>query len=424
MAASSTTFAGSLPMLASIALRNLARNRRRTLLSLLVVSVGTASLLLTAGFVRYSFDGLRDAIIEGGLGHFEITPVTDGEDDAASPAGLAPAFVGWREARERIESRPHVRAAGATIQFAGVATNGERSASFLGVAVEPDRERRMGMRVRVRRGADLPEAEPAEGDDRALLGVGLARNLAAEPGDVVTILIATADGSLNALDLTVEGVISTGFQEMDDRILKTQVATAQRALATDAVTSLVVRLDDTGAAAEAERDLERVLADGPAPVVIRDWEARAPFYGQVRGLYSGIFVFLGAIVAVLVALSSSNTLLMSVLERVREFGTLLSIGTSRGQLARLLLLEALWLAALGVLSGSVVGLGLVGLINVLEVEMPPPPAAVDPIELALAVVPSDFLWAGAFMAVLLTLAAVPPMVRVFRLQIVEALGHV
>src|SRR5688572_18471759 len=167
MAASWTTYAGSRAMLTSIALRNLARNRRRTLLSLSVVSVGAASLILTAGFVRYSFDGLRDAIIEGGLGHFEVRPVVDGEGDTAGASGSAPGLTGWSETRAAIERRPHVRGAGATLQFAGVATNGERSASFFGAAVEPDRERRMGMRVRVRRGADLPEVEPAEGDDRA-----------------------------------------------------------------------------------------------------------------------------------------------------------------------------------------------------------------------------------------------------------------
>ena len=55
-------------MLGSIALR-FARNRRRTLLSLLIVGMGAASMLLVVGFVRQSFDGLREAIIEGGVGH-------------------------------------------------------------------------------------------------------------------------------------------------------------------------------------------------------------------------------------------------------------------------------------------------------------------------------------------------------------------
>jgi len=135
--------------------------------------------------VRQSFDGLREAIIEGGVGHFEITPRLDSGDGTVSGAGAPPSFVGWQEIRSAVESRPHVRAAGATLQFAGVVTNGERSAAFFGVAVETEREPRLGMRVRVRRGSNLAATPPADGDDRALLGVGLARDLAAEPGDVV-----------------------------------------------------------------------------------------------------------------------------------------------------------------------------------------------------------------------------------------------
>lgn len=410
----------------SIALRNLARNRRRTLLSLLIVSVGTAGLLLTAGFVRYSFEGLRDGIIRGGFGHLEVAPAAELE---ASPSpgdrsGTPPGFDDWREIRSRIESTPHVLAAGAAVQFAGVATSAERSASFFGLAVEPDRERRMGAQVRLRDGTDLPETEPAEHEDAVLLGVGLARGLAVAPGDTITLLTATADGSLNALDLTVAGVFTTGFQDLDGRIVKTHRVTAERLLGTGKITSLVVGLADTDLTEQTAADLRSALADVAPPLSVMDWEARAPFYGQVRALYGGIFVFLGTIVALLVALSNSNTLLMSVLERVREFGTLLAIGTSRAQLAGLVIMEALWLAILGGLAGSVLGLLLVAIINVLQIEMPPPPAAVDPMMLALTVVPSDFLWAMAFMAAVLSVAAIPPMLRVFRLQIVEALGHV
>jgi putative ABC transport system permease protein len=411
-------------MLALIALRNLSRNRRRTLLSLLLVSFGTAGLLLTAGFVRYSFDGLREAIIRGGLGHLEVIPARDLEE-GASPAERSarpPGLGGWREVRASIEGRPHVRGAGAAIQFGGMATNGERSASFLGVAVEPDRERRMGIDVKLRGGTDLPQQPPGPGEDRVLLGMGLAHALGAAPGSTIVVMAATSDGSVNALDLTVAGLFSTGFQELDSRILKTHLATAQRLLGTDSVTSLMVGLEDTRETREAAADIRLALADVALAVV--DWESRAPFYGQVRGLYAGIFAFLGTIVAVLVAISISNTLLMSVLERVREFGTLLAIGTSRAQLAGLLVLEAVWMALFGGIAGGALGGILVGIINAIEIEMPPPPAAVDPIKLALAVVPSDFALAMAFMVVVLTVSAIPPILRIFRLQIVDALGHV
>jgi putative ABC transport system permease protein len=195
-------------------------------------------------------------------------------------------------------------------------------------------------------------------------------------------------------------------------------------LGTNSVTSLVVGLEDTRFTREAEMDLRRAFSQSAAPLAVVDWETRAPFYGQVRALYAGIFVFLGTIVALLVALSNSNTLLMSFLERVREFGTLLAIGTSRAQLAGLLMLEALWLALLGGLLGGALGVGMATLVNFLEIEMPPPPAAVDPLKLALTVAPSDFLWAVVFMVVVLTVAAVYPTLRILRLRIVDALAHV
>ena len=413
-------------MLALIALRNIFRNKRRTLLSLVIVSVGTVGLILTAGFVRDSFDGLRDAVIQGGLGHLEVAPASD-TAGAASPAdrsGSPPALRGWRTLRTTIEGRPHVRAAGAVIQFTGVATNGEHSAAFVGLAVEPDRERRMGMETKLKGGTGLPEKETAAGDERVLLGVGLARALAVVPGDIIAVMAATPDGSLNAVDMTVDGLFTTGFQELDSRILKTQVVTGQRLLGTELVNSLIVGLADTSATRQEEVELQRAFAGNVQPLSVLDWETRAPFYSQVRALYSGIFAFLGTIVTVLVVLSISNTMLMSVLERVREFGVLLAIGTTRAQLARLLIFEALWLALFGVIAGSALGLALVNVINVLKIDMPPPPGAVDPIQLTLAAVPTDVMAICAFMTVILAGAAVAPILRVSRLRIVDALGHV
>jgi putative ABC transport system permease protein len=257
-----------------------------------------------------------------------------------------------------------------------------------------------------------------------LLGLGLARALDAKAGDVITIMATTANATLNALDVTVAGVFTTGFQDLDDRIVQTHVATAQRLLATDSVTSLIVGLRDTDMTRDSAIDLRTALAGHPVPLAIVDWESRAPFYGQVRALYGGIFTFMGAIIAVLVALSNSNTLLMSIFERIREYGTLLAIGTSRAQLAGLLLMEAFWLATIGGLAGGALGLVAAAGINWLAIEMPPPPAAVDPLTLSLSVAAGDLLWAVAFMIAVLGLAAIAPILRVLRLQIVDALGHV
>jgi len=410
---------------AVIALRNLARNRRRTLLSLLIVAAGTVGGLLTAGFIRFSFEGLREAIIHGGLGQLEVLPLSEMEESGPSPerSGV-PGMAGWEAVQGEIEAMPHVLAAGAVVQFAGMLSRGEKSAAVLALANEPERERRMRFELKMRGGDPLPDTPPPEGEDAVLLGTILARNLGAETGDVLTLLGITADGTLNALDLRVAGLITTGLQELDSRIVRMHLASAQRLLGTQNVSSLVVGLDDTSRTAEVQAALESRLGGRVPSLAVVDWKTRAPFYGQVESLYLGIFWFLGSVIFILVCLSTSNTLMMSIMERVREIGTLLAIGTSRAQVAAIVLFEALWLGLLGALAGDIIGLALVAVINRLAIQMPPPPGATGGIELQLATAPADFAVAVLFMLAILGIAAVVPVGMSIRLRIADALRHV
>lgn len=412
-------------MLPLIALRNLARNRRRTGLALLVVAAGTAGLLMTAGFIRYSFTGLSDAIIQGGLGHLEIIPASDvGASPAATDRlGQPPGLADWREVKREAEARPAVRAAAAVMQFSGMINNRDRSASFVGIATEPERMRAMGIVPRLRQGRALPDAVAA-GADAAIVGVGLARALDVQEGDVVTALVATPAGGMDAIDLEVAGIFTTGLQELDARVLQVHLDTAQRLLGTANATSIIVGLQDPVAVADVQASLRATFAGRPSPLAILGWEERAPFYGQVRALYLGIFVFLGTIVAALVTLSTANTLLMSMLERTREFAMLMAIGTTRAQLAAMMLCEAAWVAVFGSLLGCLGGGFAAVTINALHIKMPPPPAAADPVDLALITAGSDFVWATVFMSLVLAAAAVAPVLRVWRLRVLDGLAHV
>jgi putative ABC transport system permease protein len=407
-----------------MALRNLARNRRRTAISLLVVATGTVALVLTAGFIAFSFRGLGEALVRGGLGHLEVTTAqAAGGGRVDRPVGAA--LADWRPLRERLAKLPGVEAVGANVHLMGMASDASgRSASFVGVGVEPARERAMGFTTRLRAGRPLPDAPPPEGEDVVLLARGLAESLGAAPGDVVTLLALSPDGMLNAVDVRVSGVLTTGVQDLDTRFLKMHLATAQRLLQTEGASDLLITLERGVPLAAAERRVEAALAGARPPLVALDWRARAPFYDQVRNLYLGIFWFLGTVIVVLVVLSASNTLLMAVLERTRELGTLRAIGTGRAQVAGIVLLEALWLGLLGAALGSLLGWAAMLLINAAELKMPPPPGAVDPIDLQLAVVPEAFLGALALMLVVLALAAVGPVARVVRLRVAEALASV
>ena len=410
---------------AQMALRNLSRNRRRSLISLLVVGAGTIGLLLTAGFIRFSFDGLREAIIHGGLGHLEVATAAAVDDrEASSDRPLIHGLSDWEELRREVESVEHVTGAGAMVHLMGIVQAGESSASFLGTGVEPDRERRMGFTTKMISGDPLADEGPEAGSDTVLLGRGVAESLGVEAGDWVTLLAMTPDGMLNALDMEVRGIITTGVQDLDTRFLKLHIKSAQRLLETDLVSDLVIGLEETRWTAATRAELENRLAGQTPELRVVDWRQRAPFYDQVRSLYAGIFWFLGSIIFVLVVLSTSNTLMMSVMERVREFGTLLAIGTSRRQIAAIVVFEAIWLGLLGAVLGDFAGFVLIHGINSMKIMMPPPPGAVSGIDLQLAVVPEAFGGAIVLMLVVLTLASIVPTVKAVRLRIVDALGHV
>ena len=403
-----------------MALRNLSRNARRTLLTLLTIGAGTCALLLTLGYVRHSFEGLEDALVHGGLGHFAIMPA--GEDEAGT-ASRPPALSDWAGLAARAEGLPSVRAVAPTLRLSGIVTAGERSAGFVADALDPVRQRAMGFEPRLIEGRWLSDEAPADGAEEVVLGEALARTLGAAEGDVVTLVGFTGDGMINALDVTVVGTMTTGVSELDARLVRIHLATGARLVQSDAISSLTITLQEGASEDTARHDLEALLPAAPPALQISGWRERAPFFGQVRSLYAGIFAFLGGIVALVTWLAATNTMLMSVLERTRELGTLRAIGTSRPQVAVLLVAEATWLGLAGAALGAAAAILSAALIESAHVQLPPPPGASSPMLLELTLLPGDVTLACAGMIAAVLLASVAPLWHVLRLRIVDALGH-
>lgn len=403
-----------------IAARNVFRNPRRTAFTLLVIVFGAVSMILAGGFIANNFQGLREMTIRNGIGHLQIftkqhmsgpeeRPLQFGIDDAA---GL----------QKWLEAQPHVVATAPEIEFVGLVSNGEKSEAFLGRGIDPARQSALGFNTNVKSGRPLAANA---GEAEVILGTGLARNLNVQPGDVLTILGTTTDGALNALDVRVVGLFSSGIKEFDARALKVSVPTAQTLLGSARVTKVIVKLDQTrrteASAAAIAAALPGAGRDG---LGLRTWRDLASFYKQVVMLYSSIFLFLGVIIVVLVVLSSSNTMMMTVFERVQEIGTLLALGTRRRHIVAIFLLEGLVIGALGGLLGCVAGYAAMHGINAAGLTMPPPPTFDRGIALNINFVPQLYVAVFALIATTLVVSAVIPSVRAARLRIVDALRHV
>jgi len=403
-----------------LAFRNVFRNRRRTIMTLLMVSGGVAALLLAGGHFASMTQGLRESTIRNGLGHIQIFTAEHFRRDEVRV--LDTGIDNWRQVAATVSSAEHVRGVAPRIEFYGMVSNGQKSSVYMGNAVDPDAERGLGFATHLVSGHDLDAKQSA--DVEALIGTGLAKSMNVKVGDGLTLLAVTSDGALNGIDVQIEGIVETGVADLDARYLRIPLDAAQRLLQTDRVTNLVVGLDETANTDRVYDELAPRLNGLRQRMEIRKWIDLATYYKQVRNLLNGIFLFMGVIVFFMVLMSSINTLLMSMFERTREIGTMLAMGTSHLWIIALFVTEAALLgllgAGIGVAGGDLIG----ALFNALKLSLPPPPGYTVGILFHVQHVPGIMIGASILVIASLVLASIFPAVRASRLRIVEALAHV
>jgi len=402
-----------------LAFKNVLRNRRRTLITSLVLVFGTVSLILAGGFMEYSFEGLRESTIRSRLGHLQIYhgDYFSKEEDKPLQYGLA----GADSIKRRLMPLRQVRFAMARVEFMGLISNGDKSVAFLGQGVEPEKEEKLsGFFVRTGQGRFLGQSEDSDLEAEVVLGRGLAKSLKAKPGDYLTLMTTTVGGALNAVDVKMVGTFSTGIPEYDRRALMVRLDVAQELLVTDRVSKIVVVLRDTEMTDAVQEELQRLFPS----LAIKRWIDLAPYYRSVVGLYNSIFAFLGMIIFVVVVLSSSNTMMMSIFERTREIGTLLAVGTSRGRMVANFLYEGLIIGIIGGALGVALGALLAYAISHAGINMPPPPGYDQGYPLLVYQVPRIMAGAFGLMVVTTIISTIFPALRAARMKIVDALGHV
>lgn len=403
-----------------LAFRNIFRNRRRTLMTLLMVGSGVTALLLAGGYFRFMTDGLREDTIRNGLGHLQIFTTEHFRRDEVRV--LDTGIDNWRRVASDVRTAPHVRGVAPRIEFYGMVSNGQKSSVFMGSAVDPDAERSLGFTPNLTSGRDLGGSEGS--DPEALIGAGLAKSMNVRVGDGLTLFAVTSDGALNGVDVQIAGIVESGVAEMDARYLRITLPAAQRLLQSDRITNLVVGLDQTANTDAVYNELVPRLSGLSQSMTVKKWIDLATYYKQVRNLFNGIFLFMGIIVFFMVLMSSVNTLLMALFERTREIGTMLAMGTPRTWIVLLLMAEATLLGVLGAVGGLFAGNLLGTLLNAVGLHLPPPPGYTISVPFRVVHVPAMMIGSSILVVISLALASVVPAVRASRLQIVEALAHV
>jgi putative ABC transport system permease protein len=396
------------------AIQNTLRNRRRSLVTITIAALGTAGILLAAGFALFTYESLAEASARD-TGHLVIATPNQFNKEEETPLQYGMDDV--TNLRTQLLADPQVRAVLPRVSFSGLISNGEKSVVMIGQGVEPDSEFSVkGPFLLVKQGNVLASDEKGF---QVMLGEALARNLKATTGSSLTLLASTTEGTLNAVDVQVKGIFSTGVPDVDKRFVYTDITTAQRLLNSQRVSTLGVFLNRMEQTLPAR---DRIHAALPK-LEVQTWEEQAFFYQAVRSLYNRIFGAMGIIIGVIVVFVVGNAMSMSIIERTREIGTLRALGTLPSQLLTTLSLEGMVLGGVGALAGALVALVVsIGLL-IVPIEMPPPPGRSMGYPLNISIDPVIYLMTIVAMVILTMLASYFVARKTAQMPVVDALAH-
>lgn len=333
-------------MILKIAFRNIFRQKRRTILTALAMIVG---FMLSSVFIGWS-DGIYSNIIDmftrNRIGHIQVHQ--EGYLDRPS---LYKNIADYASIGETIQNNDGVEAWSPRLYAAGLGSVGEKSTAVRVVGIDIMREQKA-----TKFSQKVIEGRPFEeiALNEAVIGKRLAKILKAEIGSDFVIFSQAADGSI-ANDLyKIVGIAESGDNITDRMTCYLNLAAAQELFVLDGrIHEFVVIVSNPNHVGSVTTTIEDTLKD--TSLTVSPWQEIAKsFYNAMQTDKQGDAI--GRFVIILiVAMGVLNTVLMSVLERTREYGLMRAVGTKPGQIFWLVLCEVVIIAIISIIIGAMIG---------------------------------------------------------------------
>jgi putative ABC transport system permease protein len=347
----------------SLALKNLWRYKRRTLLTAAVMAFG----VLLYAFSNSLYAGFDVDSIKSMVRHEtgEVTLTAPGYWQERKELPLTPVIPDAARVAERARQLPGVKGAVPRLVFQAALNNGVDELPITTIGTDPRQDPYvLDLQKAVKSGRYL-----RPGQDEAVLGRGVADLMDLQVGDTFTLILRNRGTSFEAVDLTVAGVLNAPDAVVNESFVYLPLDVAQRltGLGTAATEILVAgRAGYTGAVPLLD-ELKSGLADSGVRLEFHTWEASADgILEAIKSKRATMSLILGFIM-ILAGLGVTNNVLLAGFERMREIGTLRALGLTQGEVTRTFMLEGLGVGVIGGLLGACAGtlsvayLALVGL---------------------------------------------------------------
>jgi putative ABC transport system permease protein len=406
-----------------IAVRNLLRYKRRTLLTASLITIGVVFVLVFLS-VSGSFKKLMiGQITDSMLGHLQVHR----KGYVASIDNLPLNLNLKAEAAERLKSvldqQPEIAAYSPRIKFGGMFSNFVETTNIRLVAVYPEREFATVPLLPSR----IIEGEKALKKGEILVPSLLAKGMGVKVGDTVVVVATNKDGSVNGRQFRVSGVIEgitgpggrDGYIHIEDAVELLRMEEPE-------VSEVAIRMKDFSKLRRFSGKVEDLLSgelnkQGKPLFEVHSWEQLTPFSTIARMIDMMTF-FIKLMLIAIVLISIMNVMIMAVYERIREIGTIAAIGTLPGKILALFVIEGFCLGVVGAVIGDLAGLAINAVINVSKITFNF--GQQKGLLLQADIDPANILVISATVIIVSVIASLQPAFKASRMEPIKALRHV
>jgi putative ABC transport system permease protein len=341
--------------LIKIAFRNLYRQKRRTLLTIAIISVGVVAVLLFSALSDAFKNMMIGQITDSMLGHIQVHRKGYVSSLDNLPLDKTVNEKQMKKIEDILSKTPQIEAYSKRILMGGMLSNYMETTNIKVAGIDPEDESTVTplMASRVKKGNMLKKGE-------ILLPELVTKGMNLKVGQGIVLIVNNADGSVNGQNLKIAGIIESvvgptgkyGYIHIEDAETILRMSEPQ-------YSEIAIRLKKVKDLKLVMKQLSTSIAgiksgqDKPV-FEVHSWEKLSPFYSIAR-MIDLMAMFIKVILVAIVLISILNVMIMAVYERINEIGTLAAIGTLPGKIRSMFLLEGLFLGFFGSLVGSLLG---------------------------------------------------------------------
>lgn len=348
-------------MIISIAWRNIWRNRLRSLVIIIAITLGIFAGVLSTGFMKGMVDQRIESAIENEVSHIQIHHPEYRQEDK-----LIQYIPQASEKVRELNEISTVRASSQRLSANCMITSAGKGSGINLTGIKPNQEKQVtNIHEQLIKGSyfnDVPKRVIP-----LVIGQKLADKLNAKIKSRIVIQFADVNGNPVSMGCRVTGIYKTDNSAFDGMHAYVRYSDLQEIMGVPekAGHEIAVLLHDNDALEKAKSEIAGMYHNKE----VNTWKELSPELSYLNDMMEQYMYIIVIIILLALLFGIVNTMLMAVLERIKELGMLMAIGMNRKRVFSMIMLEAIFLALTGGLTGIVIGYGITELLGQTGVDL-------------------------------------------------------